>query len=254
MTDDNLGEEHLPQASFKMTGPATQDVEVVTMVNMLERVYDLNDRRNLREAIEGRKATIVAGLDHPVARCWTEKLQAEVEPLLRMRLCPRLGFVIDRWLEAEGYWHQIPGTCGFEPPKAGLCDRMKNQYDMWKRSTPKEDQDAMQGKARHPRLQEADANSSKVRATNEAEATAKVAAAVDSLSEKQVKNFLAVERARYTGEKLIHHGPDLKFVEYVDELQKTTPAPPAADGPHCVNPGMNPRVYKRKRGGKHVHE
>jgi hypothetical protein len=237
-----------------MIGSATQEVEVLTMIRILDEggVYDLNERANIQNAIEFRKAEIVHGLDHPVARYWTKKLQEEVEPFLRMRFSVRFGFVIDRWLEAEGFWHQIPGTCGFDPPREGLCDRMKNQYDMWKRSSPKEDADAALGKIRHPLMKEKDEKSQRIRASNEAAATAKVAAAVDSLSSKQIDNFLAVERARHTGEKLIHHGPDLKFVEYVEKIQKTTPPPPGEEA--CGNPGMNPMVYKRREGGKHVRE
>lgn len=237
-------------------GLPTQEVEVVTLSRFLEEgnLYDLNDRAAIRNRIEERKAELLAGLAHPIAQEWTKKLQEEVEPLLRMRLDPRLGFVIDRWVESAGYWHQIPGVIGFQAPRPGLCERMKTQYDMWKRSSPDQDQAAIEGRARHPILQQKDAASAKVKAENEQKATDRVAAAVDSLSDKQVENFIAVERARHTGEKIIHHGADLKFVEHVEKVQKTTPAIPSDMGPHCMNPGLNPKVYKRKRGGKHVRE
>jgi hypothetical protein len=239
-----------------MPGAATLDVEVVMMSRFLDRgqVYDLNDRAALQQAIEQRKAELVAGLADPVAQRWTKKLQKEVEPLLRMRFSPKFGYVIDRWVESEGYWHQIPGTIGFQEPRPGLCERMKSQYDMWKRSTPKDDEAAKQGKARHPILREKDAQSAKVREANDKKATDKVLAAVDSLSQKQVEQFVAVERARHTGEKLIHHGADLRFVEHVAELEKTNPPPPEDMGEACGNPGMNPKVYTRKTGGKHIHE
>jgi hypothetical protein len=237
-----------------MTGPATQDVEIVTAQRALDtgQIMDLGDRAKLHEAIEFRKSAILVGLADPIARSWTKKLQKEVEPLLRMRLDPVLGYVIDRWVEAEGYWHKIPGAIGFYPPKPGLCERMKTQYDMWKQSSPKEDEDAIQGRARHPILKKKDKASAKVLAENEQKSTDKVLAAVDSLSEKQLKNFVDVERARHTGEKLIHHGPDLKFVEHVDKVQKTTPAIPEDSGKYCGNPGMNPKVYTRKKGGRHI--
>jgi hypothetical protein len=216
-------------------------------------VFDLADRAQVANAIELRKAELIAGLDNPVARRWTKKLQKEVEPLLRMRFSPRFGYVIDRWVEDEGYWHQIPGTCGFDPPRPGLCERMKTQYDMWKKSSPKEDADAIAGRARHPILQEKDKASAKVLAANEQKSTDKVLAAVDSLSSKQIENFVSVERARHTGEKLIHHGADLRFVEHVDKVQKTNPAIPVDQGEHCGNPGQAPHVITRKRGGKHIH-
>lgn len=239
-----------------MPGPATQDVEVVTAQRALDqgRIMDLRERALTQEAIEFRKSAIMVGLSDPIAQRWTRKLQKEVEPLLRMRLDPVFGYVIDRWVEAEGYWHKIPGAIGFDPPKAGLCERMRTQYDMWKRSSPKEDEDAKLNKARHPILKEKDAESDKVKTENERKSTDRVLAAVDSLSEKRLQNFVAVERARHTGEKLIHHGADLKFVEHVDQVQKTNPAIPEDMGKYCGNPGMNPKVYTRKKGGKHVRE
>lgn len=218
------------------------------------RVLDLNDRAAFQNAIEQRKSEILAGLADSVAKYWTRKLQKEVEPLLRMRFCPRFGYVIDRWIAEEGFWHQIPGTIGFQPPKPGLCQRMLSDYDMWKQSSPKEDEDAIAGRARHPILKKKDEQSAKVLAANEKSSTDKVLAAVDSLSKKSIENFLAVERARHTGEKLIHHGADLKFVEHVAEVQKTTPAIPEDQGKYCGNPGMHPKVLKRKTGGKHINE
>lgn len=217
-------------------------------------VYDLNDRAQLEAAIEIRKAEIVAGLADPVALRWTAKLKNEVEPLLRMRFSPRFGYVIDRWVKEENCWHQIPGTLGFEGPKPGLCERMRTQYDMWKKASPKENEDAVAGRARHPILKEKDEQSSKVIAENERKSTEKVLTAVDSLSSQQISNFVAVERARHTGEKIIHHGADLKFMERVAEQQKTSPAPPDDMGKYCGNPGMHPKVYKRKSGGKHIRE
>jgi hypothetical protein len=169
-----------------------------------------------------------------------------------MRFDPVFGFVIDRWVAEEGWWQKIPGAIGFQEPRPGLCERMRNQYDMWKRADPKDNENAIAGRDRHPILREKDAESARVRKQNEDAATDKVLAAVDSLSQKQIENFLAVERARHTGEKLIHHGADLKFVEHVEELQKTTPPPPADMGNLCDNPGMNPKVYTRKQGGKHI--
>jgi len=238
-------------------GPPTQEVTVVTLIRFLEegRVMDLNDRAQVQNAIEIRKAELVSGLAHPIARKWTKLLQKEVEPLLRMRLCPRLGFVIDRWVEAEGYWHQIPGTIGFNEPRPGLCERMRGQYDMWKKATPKENEDAIAGKARHPIMKEKDAASAKVIAANEAASTTKVLAAVDSLSTKRMANFLAVERARHTGETLVHHGEDLKFVEHVEQLEKSGKVAVSEDmGKDCANPGMHPKLQKRRSGGKHVRE
>jgi len=240
-----------------MTGPATQEVEVVLMQRFLDSglCLELNDRRQLSQAIELRKAELVAGLAHPVARKWTKKLQKEVEPLLRMRLDARLGFVIDRWVELDSWWHKIPGVIGFQEPRPGLCERMRTQYDMQKKATPKDNEDAIAGRARHPIMQEKDKASAQVIKANEDANTEKVLAAVDSLSTKRMENFLAVERARHTGEKLIHHGPDLKFVEHVEQLEKSGKVQVSEDGAKdCIAPGLAPKVHKRRSGGKHIRE
>lgn len=220
------------------------------------KVLDLSDRAQLVDAIEIRKQVILAGLQHPVARRWTKKLKKEVEPLLRMRMDPQFGFVIDRWVASEGWWHQIPGAIGFHEPRPGLCERMNSQYDMWKKATPKENEDAIANKSRHPILLEKDAQSAQVLKANEAASTERVLAAVDSLSSKQIENFVAVERARHTGETIVHHGRDLQFMERLDEAEKSgTAAEVSPDmGPDCGNPGMHPKVYKRKTGGRHIRE
>jgi hypothetical protein len=236
---------------------ATNDVEVVWMQRFLDsgQLLDLRDRAQMEQAIEVRKAEIISGLAHPVARYWTRKLQKEVERFLRMRFDPRLGFVIDRWVAEEGWWHKIPGVIGFDPPRPGLCQRMREQYDMWKKATPKDNEDAIANRARHPILKEKDAESAKVIKANEDKANEKVLAAVDSLSSRQVKEFIDVERARHTGEKITHHGPDLKFMERLQAEQKKNPAQVSPDqGPDCGNPGMHPKLLKRKTGGKHIRE
>lgn len=243
---------------FAEPGGPLQEFEIVMMERFLEqgRVYDLSDRAALVVAIDERKAEVTAGLADPVAQRWTKKLQEEVEPLLRMRFSRRFGYVIDRWVAEEGFWHQIPGSIGFQEPRPGLCERMRSKYDMWKKSSPKQDQDAIAGRARHPILKEKDEASTKVRQANEKAATDKVLAAVDSLSTKGVENFLAVERARHTGDKIVHHGPDLKFMEHLEEKEKSGHAAEVSpdQGKDCANPGLHPKVYKRKSGGRHIRE
>lgn len=254
------GQNRLARAHFTYmlvtVGAPERDHEVVWMERFLEegKILDLNDRAQLREAIEQRKAIVLAGLLDPVAQKWTKKLKKEVEPLLRMRLDPRFGYVIDRWVDSEGWWHKIPGAIGFSEPRPGLCERMRGQYDMWKKATPKDNENAIAGRERHPILRAKDEESSKVIAENERKSTEKVLTAVDSLSPAQVSQFIAVERARHTGEKIIHHGADLKFMETVEKAQKVTPPPPEDMGEMCGNPGMNPKVYTRKTGGKHIRE
>jgi hypothetical protein len=234
-------------------GPELQDIEVVANYRALERgLWSAHEVEGIKRQISDRQQRLLAGLRDTTAEYWTRKLRAEVEDKLRMRNDPFDGFVIDRW--TGEYWQQIPGKIGKAHIRPGLCDRMRGEYDMQRVSSPAQDAEAISGAIRHPYLVQKDQESGQVRKENEQKATDKVLAAVDSLSEKQVQNFVAVEQARHTGEKLVHHGPDLKFVEHVAEAEKTSPSIPEDMGEYCGNPGMNPRVYKRAKGGKHIRE
>lgn len=57
--------------------------------------------------------------------------------------------------------------------------------------------------------------SAAIRLRNEREGVEKVAAVVDTMSKKQLENFVAVEAARHTGEKINVGGGDQKFMEMV---------------------------------------
>lgn len=240
-----------------MVGPATQEMEVVAMEALLEsgKVFDLNDRANLKAAIENRKAVLLCGLRHPTAVEWTKRLQAEVEPLLRMRLCPIQGFVIDRWVAEYGCWHQVPGTCGFDAPRPGLCERMRTQYDMWKRATPKENEDAVAGRAQHPIYREHDAASQKVRDENERKASDAVLGAVDKLSDKRIKEFIAVERAVQTGETITAHGETERSLDRMRQASfRAEQESDLHDESQAMNPQDHPLRQTRATGGKHVRE
>ena len=236
-----------------MVGQPLQELEVVNMQALLERTYDLADRLALKKAIENRKFELTAGLAHPVAVEWTERLQREVEPLLRMRFCPRLGFVIDRWVAEFGCWHQIPGTCGFQAPRPGLCERMNTQYDMWKRATPKQNEDALAGKAKHPIYEERDKVSQEIRDANEKRSTDAVLAAVDSLSDKRIKEFVAVERAVQTGETIVAHGQTERSLDRMRQASfRAEQQSDLHDESQAVNPSEHPLMQERATGGKHV--
>lgn len=223
-----------------MIGPAIQESEVVTLTRMLECGQWRGDElTQIRHAISERKYQLLSGILHPTAEIWTRKLRMEVDPLLRVRWDFKSGFVIDRWVEDWGQWH-IVGVLGRSHIRPDLCDYLKSRD--------------MQRIGANEYLKNKRAQAEKVCAQNERESTDKVLAAVDSLSQKQVENFVQVERARHTGETIIHHGADLRFMEHVEQIQKTTPAPPEDMGPACGNPGMHPKVYKRKTGGKHIRE
>ena len=93
----------------------------------------------------------------------------------------------------------------------------------------------------------------KKKAENEAAATERVFEAVDSMSSKQIKEFIAVQEAIQSGETITAHGDTLRFVE---NAKKSTDAAKReaeekglvfSDGSDaCINPGMDPRIYRRK--------
>jgi len=206
---------------------------------MLERgQWAPTEVAHIRRQIHDHQQQLLAGVANPTAGVWTGILNRELDPLLRMRLDFKLGFVLDRWVSDWNCW-AVVGTLGWSRIRPDLVDYLKSR-DMQRYGAEK--YLAMKRK-----------QAAKVCEANERKSTEKVLAAVDSLSSKQVENFVRVEQARHTGEKLVHHGPDLRFVEHVAEAQKTTPAIPDDMGQYCGNPGMNPKVYTRKKGGKHIH-
>jgi len=87
-----------------------------------------------------------------------------------------------------------------------------------------------------------------IKKKNDQAATDKVMAAVDSLSSKQIKNFIAVEEAIRSGETITAHGQDAKFLEHAkQETQAALARGEQLDNPAaCLNPGMHPRTYKRR--------
>lgn len=67
--------------------------------------------------------------------------------------------------------------------------------------------------------------------------------AVDSLSTRQIDEFVDIHRAIHTGETIVLHGESEKQMERMYETSKKSPAVPTN---RALNPGMNPKHYKRK--------
>jgi hypothetical protein len=82
----------------------------------------------------------------------------------------------------------------------------------------------------------------RIRNVNQEQAKSIVLEAVDSLSNKQVQQFIDVHRAIHTGETIVAHGSDDKIMERMAAASKT--APPVPTG-KAVNPGMHPLMYRR---------
>jgi hypothetical protein len=84
------------------------------------------------------------------------------------------------------------------------------------------------------------AKSAAIRLANEKAATTRVLMAVDSMTDRRLKEFIAVEKAIQTGETVTMHGETMRQFDLMTEAGKT--APP---GPQSSNPGMHPQVHKR---------
>ncbi len=89
---------------------------------------------------------------------------------------------------------------------------------------------------------------------NEAAATEKVLEAVDNMSSKQIKEFIAVEEAIASGDTITAHGDSLRFLEHAHaETQKALEIAEEqgivlTDGSEaCINPGMDPRLAVLRR-------
>lgn len=218
--------------------PLHPDEETLTLQRMLERGQWLpHEREPIKRQLYDRKAWVEAGVLYPGAEHWSRKLRAELDPWLRLRFDFYQGWMLERF--HSECW-RIVGCLGFKRIQPDFVDFLRSRD--------------MQAVGANEYLRRKRADADKVRESNEKKSTEKVMAAVDSLSSRQISQFVAVERARHTGEKIIHHGEDLKFMEHVEEKQKTEPAPPAEMGQYCANPGMNPKLYRRKSGGKHIKE
>lgn len=89
--------------------------------------------------------------------------------------------------------------------------------------------------------------SAAIRKSNENDATEQVLAAVDNLSKKQIAEFIAVETAFKTGEKVISHG---KQETWLEKLRRRTRQREAAgdvvDNHVAINPGQSPKNYFRQ--------
>ncbi len=205
------------------------DQEAAGMIQVLSRVpkhqksgyeREIRDRMSMVRAGAGRVAHMNAELH-------------TLDPLLRARLCYETGnLLIERWAAAWGFWAivYIWQGDGFGNPIRHIIRTLK-QGDMQRPGWRKE-------KIRR---------AAQVRRSHERTSDEKVKAAIDSLSAKSLRTFAEVEQARNQGEKLVHHGKDLEFMERTHERARKTGVYGEAglrrDQP--INPGHHPSVHRR---------
>lgn len=213
------------------------DAEVVTNVNLLARGGWLpHEVTHIERVIADRQAFVEAGLHTPTGQYWTAKLQSEIEANLRVRWDFNNGWVIDRWIREDGWWLTI-GVLGFHCIRPDLVDYLRSR-DM-QRVSPDE------------YLQQKRAAAERVRQSNEKDSTNKVLAAVDSLSDKRVKEFIEVERAMQTGETIVARGETEAMLGRMHRASEQAEQSPEAYTP-SENEAYNPFKLTRESGGEHI--
>lgn len=219
--------------------PDAWDIEVSTLSFMLAHgQWSPSEVAHIRRQLEDRKAQILAGLGSASQIYWTLTVQREVDANCRVRRDPVHGWMLDRWIDDPGCWHAVGyigsgGNLVTDDNGASYVDNDKVRPDL---VTFLHEHD-MQRPGYF--IQKA-AKSAAIRLANEKAATNKVLMAVDSLTEKRLKEFIAVEKAIQTGETVTMHGETQRQFEAMTEAGKKAP-----EGPASSNPGLHPQRHKR---------
>jgi hypothetical protein len=244
--------------------PEWLDIEVSTLAFMLDHgQWAPHEISGIKRQLEDRKAQIMAGLGSMTQLYWTMKVQRELDECSRVRRDPAHGWMLDRWVEDLKCWQPVGyiGTGGrleevdgadasFASTDADekssirhyrvIEDKVRPDLIAYLREHDMQRSGYLEGKA---------AAAKAIRVANEKQASDRVLAAVDSLSTKQIKEFVEVEKAIQTGETVTMHGETLRQFDKMTEAGKKAP-----DGPESSNPGVHPLRHKRdysKGEGEH---
>lgn len=216
------------------------DLEAKTLADMLALGKWLPaETAGIERQLRDRRSQVEAGLSHPTALHWTAQLQS-LDKQLRLRWDFRQGWVIDRAVPEWGCW-AICGVLGFRHIPVNLLDIMRAG-----------DMQRVGAKAWLEQKREA---AQKVRDTNEKRSANAVLAAVDRLSDRSIKEFIAVERAVQTGETIVAHGATERSLDRMRQASfRAQQQSDLHDESQALNPESHPLRQKRKTGGKHVRE
>lgn len=185
------------------------------------------------------RARIEAGLHHPTSDHWTPQLQV-LDKRLRLRWDLSLGWVVERAVEEWECW-AICGVIGLRCVPVNLLDIMR-AGDMQR-----------VGADEYLRAKREAAEA--VRSGNEKRSTDAVLGAVDRLTDKRIKEFIAVERAVQTGETITAHGETERSLDRMRQASfRAEQESDLHDESQSLNPGAHPLRQKRASGGKHVRE
>jgi hypothetical protein len=230
------------------------DIEVVTLSDMLEKgMWAPHEVAHIQRQLEDRKAQIASGLGSMTQLYWTLKVQKEVDSHSRVRRDPAYGWMLDRYIDEVGCWQpigyigdggkleivtdaDIPSFSRAQEDGNVQClrvidDKIRPDLIFYLQSHDMQRPGYLKDKADRAVA---------VRKANEEASTNKVLAAVDSMSSKQIKEFVEVEKAIQTGETVTMHGETMRQFEKMTEAGKKAP-----EGTPSINPGLHPQIHKR---------
>lgn len=211
-------------------GPDYLDEDVLCLQNLLRRGgWAPHEVAMIERAAQMRSEQVRAGLTSYTSRYWTEKIKREIDDRCRLRWDFTNGWCLDRW--ASGCWN-IAGVFGHNHIRPWLIDYLRgcDMQDTKRWPTPED-------YINHKREQ-----ALRVRLANEYANTQKLLGVIDRMSDKQVKEFITVEKAMQTGETITLHGASHRMLTRMAKASRRSPAPPA----RSINPGMHPFRYVRK--------
>lgn len=215
------------------------DIETQNCINIASELPEaaLSLFPKVRALVMDRCASYESGLLH--GPLWVRKRLREIDPALQLRWdFNEQCYLVERLVREQRAYVTV---CMWrENDQAKQLDETLftalQEADTWRFPTPQ------------AYLEYKRDLSQRKREENEKKSTEKILAAVDSLSSKQITEFIEVERAIQSGETITAHGSDLNSLERMHEAGQKARAQgiQAPSGRLAINPGMHPKIYYRK--------
>jgi hypothetical protein len=179
---------------------------------------------------------MVAQLEAGVRRTpqWAQECVRLVDPQLTLRWNFELNcWTLDRFVREYGYSLTVVnmGQTLTQEDVSTLV-RLLHEGDMQRFATPED------------YLKQKNAKAEKKQEDNSKAGDEKVLEAVDSLTNKQVSQFIETETAIRHGERIRPLGQDAISLEKMAKAGENSPAPPPDS--EAINPGMHPNVHRHK--------
>jgi len=209
-------------------GPDYLDDEVFMLMKLLARGgWMPHEVSMIERAAQRRSEEVRAGLTSYTSKYWTRRIQSEIDDRTRLRWDAKNGWTLDRW--AEGRW-QIVGVLGFHCVMPNLIDYLRER-DMQRWPSPQAYLEYKRNLALKKQME------------NWAAGCQKTAAVIDRMSDKQIKEFITVEKALHTGETVTLHGASERAFDRMRKASRRSPAPPS----RSINPGHHPVRFPKTK-------